>query len=218
MLSAGPGKTGFWNSGTGGLTGKNGMNLPTNLEIGEVPFQPWAKALYEARRADQQKNDPHARCVPPGGPRQFHTPYGLQLYELPELKRVLVLSGGGPRTWRVIYMDGRAHPTSDDFIPTFLGHSVGKWEGETLVVDSVGFNEQFWFARAGYPHTESLHLTERISRPDYNTLKYEATIDDPKTYTKSWTGGHYIYWVPDEDFEEYFCQDNNRDPSHLVGQ
>jgi len=193
-------------------------NLPTNLEIGEVPFQPWAKALYEARRADQQKNDPHARCVPPGGPRQFHTPYGLLIYELPEAKRVLVLSGGGPRTWRVIFMDGRPHPTSDDFIPTFLGHSVGKWEGDTLAVDSVGFNEQFWFARAGYPHTESLHLIERISRPDYNTLKYEATIDDPKAYTKSWTGGHYIYWVPDEDFEEYFCQDNNRDPSHLVGQ
>jgi hypothetical protein len=61
-------------------------------------------------------------------------------------------------------------------------------------------------------------LIEHISRPDYNTLKYEATIDDPKAYTKSWTGGHYIYWVPDEDFEEYFCQDNNRDPSHLVGQ
>jgi hypothetical protein len=102
MLAAAPGKTGYWNSGTGGLTGKNGMNLPTNLEIGQVPFQPWAKALYEARRADQQKNDPHARCVPPGGPRQFHTPYGLLIYELPEAKRVLVLSGGGPRTWRVI--------------------------------------------------------------------------------------------------------------------
>ena len=87
MLSAAPGKTGFWNSGTGGLTEKGGMNLPTNLEIGEVPFQPWAKALYEARRADQQKNDPHARCLPPGGPRQFHTPYGLLIYELPEMKR-----------------------------------------------------------------------------------------------------------------------------------
>ena len=85
-------------------------------------------------------------------------------------------------------------------------------------MDSVGFNEQFWFARAGYPHTDAFHLIERISRPDYNTLKYEATIDDPKAYTKSWTGGHYIYWVPDEDFEEYFCQDNNRDPNHLVGQ
>src|SRR5712671_2425920 len=69
MLAAAPGKTGYWNAGTGGLTGKNGMNLSTNLDIGEVPFQPWAKALYEARRADQQKNDPHARCVPPGGPR-----------------------------------------------------------------------------------------------------------------------------------------------------
>src|SRR5689334_13412226 len=123
MLAGAPGKTGYWNAGTGGLTGKNGMNLPTNLDIGEVPFQPWAKALYEARRADQQKNDPHARCVPPGGPRQFHTPYGLLIYELPEAKRVLVLSGGGPRTWRVIYLDGRPHPTSDDFIPTFLGHS-----------------------------------------------------------------------------------------------
>src|SRR5579872_889083 len=81
-LGAAPGKTGFWNSGIGGLTGKNGVNLPTNMDISEVPFKPWAKALYEARRADQQKNDPHARCMPPGGPRQFHTPYGLALYEL----------------------------------------------------------------------------------------------------------------------------------------
>jgi hypothetical protein len=220
MLSAAPGKSGFWNSGTGGLTGKGGMNLPTNLDISEVPFQPWAKALYEARRADQQKNDPHARCLPPGGPRQFHTPYGLLIYELPEMKRVLVLSGGGPRTWRVIYMDGRPHPSEDDgdFVHGFLGHSVGHWEGDTLVVDTVGFNEQFWFARAGYPHTESLHLIERITRLDYNTLKYEATIDDPKAYTKPWTGGHLIYWVPDEDFEEYFCQGNNRDADHLVGR
>ncbi len=219
MLSAAPGKTGFWNSGTGGLTGKNGMNLPTNLDISEVPFMPWSKALYEARRLDQQKNDPHARCMPPGGPRQFHTPYGLALYELPEMKRVLILSGGGPRTWREIYMDGRKHPgPDDDYTPGFLGHSVGKWEGDTLVIDTVGFNEQFWFARAGYPHTESLHLIERITRLDYNTLKYEATIDDPKAYTKPWSGGHLIYWVPDEDFEEYFCQGNNRDADHLVGQ
>ena len=123
-LAGAPGKIGYWNAGTGGLTGKNGMNLPTNLEIGDVPFKPWAKALYEERRRDQQKNDPHARCMPPGGPRQFHTPYGLLLYELPEMQRVLILSGGGPRTWRVVYMDGRPHPDMDEFIPTFLGHSV----------------------------------------------------------------------------------------------
>ncbi len=221
MLSAAPGKNGFWNTGTGGLHGKNGMNLPTNLELNEIPFQPWAKALYEARRADQQKNDPHARCMPPGGPRQFHTPYGLQIYELPEMQRVLILSGGGPRTWRVIFTDGRPHPEEDDgdFVHGFLGHSVGKWETkDTLMIDSVGFNEQFWFARAGYPHTEALHLIERITRVDYDTLKYEATIDDPKAYTKPWTGGHLIYFVPDEDFEEYFCQGNNRDAEHLVGQ
>ncbi len=220
MLGPGPGKLVFWNAGTGGLTGKNGMNLPTNLEISEVPFKPWAKALYEERRRDQQKNDPHARCMPPGGPRQFHTPYGLQIYELPEMKKVLILSGGGPRTWREIYMDGRKHPSEDDgdFVHGFLGHSVGHWEGDTLVIDTVGFNEQFWFARAGYPHTEALHLIERITRVDYNTLKYEATIDDPKAYTKPWTGGHYIYMTPDEDFEEYFCQGNNRDAEHLVGQ
>ena len=72
--------------------------------------------------------------------------------------------------------------------------------------------------RFGLPHTDALHLIERISRPDYNTLKYEATIDDPKTYTKPWSGGHIIDWHPGEDFEEYFCQDNNRDAEHLVGQ
>jgi hypothetical protein len=218
MLSAPPGEIGYWNSGTGGLTGKNGNNLPTNLEIDEVPFQPWARALFDERRRTQSKDDPHVRCVAPGGPRQFHTPFGLLIYELPEAKRVLVLSGGGPRTWRVIYTDGRPHPTSDDFNPTFLGHSVGKWEGDVLVVDSVGYNEKFWFARAGYPHTEALHLVERISRPDFNTLKYEVTVEDPRTYTRPWTGGHYITWVPNQDFEEYFCQENNRDIDHMVGQ
>ena len=75
-----------------------------------------------------------------------------------------------------------------------------------------------WIDRRGTPHTDALHLIERITRVDYNTLKYEATIDDPKAYTKQWTGGHLIYWTPDEDFEEYFCQGNNRDADHLVGQ
>src|SRR5262249_3878409 len=84
MLSAPPGKLGYWNAGTGSLTGKNGVNLATNIEMSEVPFMPWSKALYEVRRAEQSKSDPHARCLPPGGPRQFHTPYGLLIYEIPE--------------------------------------------------------------------------------------------------------------------------------------
>jgi hypothetical protein len=218
LLSAPPGQIGYWDSGTGSLTGKNGNNLPTNMETSEVPFQPWAKALYEERQRTQSKNDPHARCAAPGGPRQFHTPFGLLIYELPEAKRVLILSGGGVRTWRVVYTDGRAHPQGDSLNPGFLGHSVGHWEGDTLVIDTIGFNEKFWFVRAGFPHTEALHLTERISRPDFNSLKYEATVDDPRAYTRPWTGGWLINWHPGEDFEEYFCTDNNRDPEHLVGR
>ncbi len=218
LLSAPPGQIGYWDAGTGSLTGKNPPNLPANIELSEVPFQPWAKALYEVRRSELSKSDPHVRCIPPGGPRTFHTPFGLLIYELPEAKRVLVLSNGGAHTWRVIYTDGRLHPSSDNLNPSFMGHSVGHWEGDTLVVDTIGFNEKFWFVRAGLPHTDALHLIEHISRPDFNTLKYEVTVDDPKAYTKPWTGGWTINWHPGEDFEEYFCQDNNRDIEHMVGR
>jgi hypothetical protein len=217
MLSAPAGQLGYWDAGFGGLNGKRSPNLPTNIDISEVPFQPWAKALYEARQKTQSRTDPHARCLAPGGPRQFHTPYGLLIYEIPEAKRVLVISGGGPRSWRVIYMDGRPHPKGDDLNPSYFGHSVGHWDGDVLVVDTIGFNEKFWMARSGLPHTDALHLIERISRPDFNTLKYEATIDDPKAYTATWSGGWTIPWAAGEDFEEYFCQDNNRDAEHLVG-
>jgi hypothetical protein len=202
-----PGQRGYWNSGIGSMTGKTGNNLPTNLEIREVPFKPWAQALYEYRRETLSKDDPHVLCVAPGGPRQFHTPFGLLIYEIPEAKQVLILSGGGPRTWRMVYMDGRPHPPLDEFNPSYLGHSVGRWEDDMLVIDTVGFNERFWFHRGGLPHTDALHLIERISRPDLNTLKYEVTVDDPKAYTRPWSGGWYINWTPNEDFEEYFCQD-----------
>jgi hypothetical protein len=217
MLSAAPGQLGYWDAGFGGMNGKRPPNLPTNIDISEVPFQPWAKALYEARQKTQSRTDPHARCLAPGGPRQFHTPYGLMIYEIPEAKRIFVISGGGPRSWRVIYMDGRPHPTGDNLSPSYFGHSVGHWEGDVLVIDSVGFNEKFWMSRSGLPHTDALHLIEHISRPDYNTLKYEATIDDPKAYTAQWSGGWTIPWTAGEDFDEYFCQDNNRDAEHLVG-
>src|ERR1044071_4337915 len=154
MLSAPPGQLGYWDAGTGSIFGKNGNNLPTNLDINEVPFMAWSRALYEVRRVEQSKSDPHARCLPPGGPRQFHTPYGLLIYEIPEAKRVLILSGGGPHMWRIVYMDGRPHPPADLLDNGFLGHSIGHWYGHTLVIASVGLNEKFWRVRAGLPHTE----------------------------------------------------------------
>jgi hypothetical protein len=85
---------------------------------------------------------------------------------------------------------------------------VGRWEKDTLVVESVGYNEKFWLTSGGLPHTEALHLTERFTRTDLNTLKYEVTVDDPRTYTKPWSGSWTVQWVPDQDIQEYFCEDN----------
>ncbi|MBZ5576034.1 MAG: hypothetical protein LAP40_05685 [Acidobacteriia bacterium] len=221
-LGPAPGEKGVWEGNAGSTLATNArgidnplMNLPTNLKVSEVPFQPWARAVYDYRQSTTTKDDPHIRCKPSGGPRLFHTPYGFEFLDIPEAKRIDMVEVGGPHTWRTIYMDGRTHPK--DLEPSFFGHSVGHWEGDALVVDTVGFNEKFWLTREGIPHTSFLHLTERFTRTDYDTLKYEATIDDPGAYTKPWTGGWLIQWQPDQELYEYVCQDNNRDPKHMYG-
>lgn len=204
---------GFWDRGSGPMVG--GADYPPSEEI---PFRPWAKALYEYRQATLAKDDPHVRCMPPGGPRQFAVPFGLQILQMPAIRRIFILSGGSTRPWREVYMDGRAHPEGDWLNPSFFGHSVGRWEDDTLIIDTVGFNERFWIHRAGYPHTEALHLIERISRPDLNTLRYEVTLDDPLAYEAPWSAVWTKSWNADEEIIEYFCQDNNRDQFHMVGQ
>lgn len=222
-LGPSPGKTGYWGAATasslveraGTPVAMNDEGLLRNLADADrvAPFQPWAKAVYEYRQRSLLKDDPFTRCLPPGGPRQFQTPHGFQFIEQPELGRILVLSGGGDRNWRVIYTDGRAQGQADDAVRTYYGTSVGHWERDVLIVDSVGFNEKFWFTNGGLPHTEALHLTERFSRRDLNTLKYEVTVDDPNAYTRKWTGGWDLQWVPDKDIEEYFCEEN-REPAY----
>ena len=217
-----PGGKGFWGGGGTILAGRGG--LPGNPTVDQVPFQPWARALYDVRLKVGDQDDPHARCTPPGGPRQFQTPNGFEFIEQPELKRIVIVFGGGPRSWRLIHMDGRPLPKLDDadLIPTFFGYSTGRWEKDTLVVESTGYNEKFWMHRGGLPHTDALHLTERFSRPDYDTLHYEVTIDDPKAYTRSWSGSFNVPWTytnwdgsPGGELHEYFCQDNERDYANL---
>jgi hypothetical protein len=217
-----PGETGYWSSTAASVMEETGSNVKINSEgllanvadAGKVaPFQPWAKGLYEYRQKRLLADDPMASCLPPGGPRQFQVPYGIQIVEQPEKKRVFVMSGGGNRNWRLINLDARAHQP-DDILPTYYGDSVGKWEGDTLVVDSIGFNERFWFSNGGLPHTENMHLTERISRPDFNTLKYEVTVDDPGAYTRPWTASWTMQWIPNQEIQEYFCDENNRDLEH----
>ena len=213
-----PGEAGFWGRASAvGLVESTGVEIAMNddailLNIADAdrvaPFRPWAKALYEYRQRNLLRDDPLTRCLPPGGTRHFHSAYGLQFVEQRELDRILVLLGGDNRNWRVIHMDGRPVGQEELAVRTYYGASSGRWEGDTLVVETLGFNERFWFTSGGLPHTEALHLTERISRPDSNTLRYEVTVDDPRAYTRPWTGGWTIQWVPGEDIREYFCEEN----------
>jgi hypothetical protein len=222
-LGPAEGETGHWDTGVGNLSENfvemDGAFLVNPADIDKVaPFRPWTKALVQFRLATLGRDDPHPKCMPNGGPRQFHTPVGIEIVEARDRRKIYVLSGGGPHSWREIHMDGREHPSLDDYDPSYFGHSIGKWEGDTLVVDTVHFNERFWFARrpTGMVHTDALHLIERISRPDYETLHYEVTIDDPKAYTRPWTAKWDVPWT-EEPVEEYFCQDYNIDLDHIVG-
>lgn len=212
-----PGETGYWSmANTVGLV-EGGVDIPMNVDAilsnlsdaGRVaPFQPWARALYERRQRRLLIDDPLNRCVPPGGPRQFQAGNGFRLVEQRELGRVLVLLGGGDRNWRVIFTDGRPLAQPDEVVRTYYGTSVGHWEGDAFVVESVGFNERFWFAPGGLPHTEYLRLTERFTRSSFDTMEYQVTVDDPGAYTRPWTGGWTMNWVPNEEIQEYFCEEN----------
>ena len=149
----------------------------------------------------------------------MNTPFPMQMYQLPD--RILQVYEGGAHMWRVIYMDGRPHPKGDQLNPTYLGHSVGHWEGDTLVVDVVGFNDRTWLDASGHRHTEQLHVIERYTRINENILHYQATIDDPGAYSKPWTVGWKISWMPGMEPLEYVCQENNKDVTvnggHMVG-
>jgi hypothetical protein len=175
-----------------------------------VPFQPWAAAVYDYNSLNESKYDPEGYCLPPGGPRMFGTPYPMEVIQQPEHKRIIMIFEGGAHIWREIYMDGRPHAKSDAIKgETWLGDSVGHWEGDTLVVDIVGFNEGTWIDYFGHPHTNQLHIVERFTRPNKGTLHYEATIDDPGAYTKPWTVAWDIPWREETELQEYICQENN---------
>jgi hypothetical protein len=177
-----------------------------------APFQPWALGIYRLRQSRFLQDDPtFVNCKPPGGPRQFQQPYGIQFVEDTERQRIFVLIGGGNRNYRIIYLDGRGHVGQvggDDDNPLYYGRAVGKWAGQTLEVDTRGFNEDFWFTNGGLPHTDKLRLIEKFTRTDFDTLQYDVTIDDPGAYTRQWSSGWTLRWVGGADLPVHFCQDN----------
>jgi hypothetical protein len=216
-----PGETGYWSFPsatslveTGVSVSMDANGLLRNLaDAGKVaPFQRWARDLYEYRQRNFLKDDPmFLDCKPPGGPRQYQLPYGLQFVENRDFKRIFVLIGSGNRNFRLIYTDGRVNTgqlQGDNDNPLYYGRSVGKWDGDTFVMQTTGFNERFWFSNGGLPHTEQLKLTERFSRPDFDTLKYDVTIDDPGTYTRQWSSSWTFRWAAGQEMPVYFCQEN----------
>jgi hypothetical protein len=191
-----------------------GPVIPDPLGLAKkVPYQPWAQALAADRRTHAL--EPHARCKPSGVARVFLTPYGVEIVELAEMDRIYIFDIGGPHTYRTIYMDGRSHPPQR--MPDYYGHSIGWWDGDTLVVDTVGFNEGFWLDRGLLPHTDRLHTVERFTRVDSRTLRYELTIDDPGAYTQPFTGSANFIWEPNTELFEYVCQEANYAHELMVG-
>ena len=200
-----PGTVGVW-------TPNFGISDPV-APIETVPFQPWAEALYDDRQAHEL--EPHARCKASGAARQFLTPYGVEFVEIPALKRLYIFDIGGPHTFRTVYMDGRSHPA--ELQPSNYGHAIGWWEGDTLVVDTVGYNEDFWFERRGLPHTEALHTIERFTRMNERQIQYEIEVHDPNVYTDSYTGGFMLSFNEGTELFEYICQQANKAHELMVG-
>ena len=177
-----------------------------------APMQDWALALYEHRQERLLQDDPtYLHCRPPGGPRQFQSNLGFQLIEDRERERVFVLMGSGNRNFRIIHLDGRSQVgqiSGDDDNPLFFGRSVGEWDGDTLVVSTVGFNEGFWFTNGGLPHTSLLEMTEEFTRTDHDTLEYKVTINDPGAYTRPWTASWELSWIGGAELPVHLCQEN----------
>jgi hypothetical protein len=216
-----PGETGYWARPSSTVLMENGANvafdqygLLKNInDAGKVaPFQQWARDLFVYRQRNFLKDDPmYLNCLPPGALRQFQMPYGNQFVEDKTFGRVFVMAGGGNHDWHFIYTDGRPQRDKlrgNDDNPLYYGHARGRWEGDTFVVDTRGFNERFWFSNGGLPHTEQLHLIERFTRTDMDTLKYEVTIDDPGAYTRTWSASWNLQWVAGEELPTAYCQDN----------
>lgn len=182
------------------------INVTADLKQDAVPIQPGAQALLMQRLKNNGKDAPQANCKPSGPPALDSEPLPYKIVQTP---RLIVILYEENTVFRQIFLDGR-QPVKDPE-PRWMGYSTGKWNGDTLVVDTTGFNDQSWLDAMGHPHSENLHLIERFRRRDAGHLEIEVTIDDPKSYTRPITYTQKATLLPDEELLEYFCTENEKD-------
>lgn len=182
------------------------------VDVKDVPFLPWAEKLYNERRAEQGKNDPEAHCLPQGVPKVNTLPYPYRFINTPD--RVVILYEMY-FLYRQIFTDGRELP-KEVLSPSWMGYSVGKWDGDDFVVETAGFTDKMRMDTNGHPHTDQLHVTERFQRKDFGHMVVGVTITDPGAYSKPWSTTIKQHYVPDTELLEFVCE-QNEDPQHMVG-
>jgi hypothetical protein len=192
-------------------TSKYGTDVLLDYKPGEIVMTPEAEAIY-ARRKEGKEASPTERCLPAGVPRATLLSEVHKIVQAPGLIIVMHELDGGMS--RQIYTDGR--PLPKDPNPSWLGYSIGRWEGDTLVVDTIGFNDRSWLDSRGHPHSEAMHITERYRRRNVGSLDVEITIDDAKTYNKPFTFKVTHLLQADSDILEYICNENEKDRAHMV--
>jgi hypothetical protein len=184
------------------------VDILVDLEPGGTPLRPEYADIIRQRAKEVY---PLTRCLPVGAPGDDLVPGPFKMIQTPGL---ILMRNEYENTFRQIYTDGRKAPADPE--PLWLGYSVGKWEGNSLVVETVGFNDKGWLDGMGHPRSEALHLTERFRRRDFGHMDVEVTIDDPKVYTKSFSVKFTELLQPDSDVTEYFCDENEKDRPHIA--
>jgi len=180
----------------------------------QVPMHPWAAAVYKERQETLGRDKPQIHCMPHGVPDAMLVP-GIP-FKLIQTPNELVVLYEEFNVYRQIFTDGRALPNDPN--PTWYGYSVGKWEGDTFVVETAGFKDGTWLDNGGYPHTDALHLTERFRRRNFGTMQLDVAIDDSKAYPKPWKSATINFkLMPDTELIEHLCE-NEKDVPHLVGK
>src|SRR4051812_41727045 len=197
-----PDLSGMWQIG--------GLGYGTHIT--RVDMLPWAQALFNKRLQTYRTDDPAVSCLPEGPSAGLAGLYPIRIVQASNMVVILYETGG----FRQVFTDGRPLPTDPN--PTWMGYSVGRWEGDTFVVVTAGYTDKTWLDFVGHPHSDVLHVTERFRRTDFGHVELDLTFDDPKTYATLWTIHPSVTFVADDDLIETVCLENEKDRGRLVGK